>query len=479
MADENFLSGLLGAPDNTNVDPNTGMTAAQRQQSIYGTFGNIGALLMAAGQKQMPAERAKYLAQIGQIPGQMQQQMTDAQKLLMQKQQFQSTQALQKQQITAAELKNTQAKAASEALNSPEFKAAYQNMAPEQRAAIDAAKAAGDYSSIIGYLEKLKPTMQNGLIINPRDNTATDPISGIKYDMNKGTIIEDQQQTGGAPAAPGAPTAPRAAVDLSKYNLPEGIKVNEDIFSKYPEAYRQRIAKIVSGDSTIAGLGRGNAQAMERLESNIVAAFPDFSKTTAEAMRNHVISLANHGNGKLGAYADSVGTMAEHYNTLAKTSEGIDNPPIMRWSAVKNKFEAETGNPKQTEFAVASNIYLSELAKVLKGGGVPTNADKEEVASMFNRNLSDNQLKGGLKLMNEMALARVHSVDSGTERTFGPFYNPDKHSVITPFAKQQFEKTKNNKWLYPDQTEEAATGNQGISGAKKGPKRINLQGEPL
>jgi hypothetical protein len=86
MADESFLGGLLGAPDNTTVDPNTGMTAAQRQQSIFGTFGNLGALLMAAGQKQMPAERAKYLAQIGQIPGQMQQQLTDAQKLYMQKQ---------------------------------------------------------------------------------------------------------------------------------------------------------------------------------------------------------------------------------------------------------------------------------------------------------------------------------------------------------------------------------------------------------
>jgi hypothetical protein len=86
MADEGFLSGLLSTPDNTNVDPNTGMTEAQRQQAIFGTFGNLGALLMAAGQKQMPADRAKYLAQIGNIPGQLNQQLTDAQKLYMQKQ---------------------------------------------------------------------------------------------------------------------------------------------------------------------------------------------------------------------------------------------------------------------------------------------------------------------------------------------------------------------------------------------------------
>ena len=152
----------------------------------------------------------------------------------------------------------------------------------------------------------------------------------------------------------------------------------------------------------------------------------------------------------------------------------------MKWNAVKNKFESETGNPKQTEFSTAANIYLSELAKVLKGGGIPTDADKKEAADTLNKNLSDNQLKTGLKVMNEMALARANSVDSGTERTFGPFYNPQKHSVITPFAKEQLAKAQNNKWLYPDQEEEAPKGNQGISGSKKaGPKRINLNGEPL
>ena len=106
MADEGFLSGLLSAPDNTNVDPNTGMTEAQRQQAIFGTFGNLGALLMAAGQKQMPSERAKYLAQIGGIPGQLQQQLTDAQKLLMQKQQFQTTHFLQFQDFQSIWIKN-------------------------------------------------------------------------------------------------------------------------------------------------------------------------------------------------------------------------------------------------------------------------------------------------------------------------------------------------------------------------------------
>ncbi|UOF80861.1 hypothetical protein [Caudoviricetes sp.] len=80
------VSGFMGLGDNKTVDPNTGLTPQQQNLIGYNQLGSLGALLLAAGQKQMPADRAKYLAQIGNIPGQMQQQMTDAQKLYMQKQ---------------------------------------------------------------------------------------------------------------------------------------------------------------------------------------------------------------------------------------------------------------------------------------------------------------------------------------------------------------------------------------------------------
>ena len=86
MADDNTTGGFGGllsgtanffAPGNsTDIDPTTGLTEAQRKQAMWGTFGNLGALPMAAGQKQMPAQRAQYLAQIGNIPDQMQKQMT-------------------------------------------------------------------------------------------------------------------------------------------------------------------------------------------------------------------------------------------------------------------------------------------------------------------------------------------------------------------------------------------------------------------
>ena len=465
MADESFLSGLLSAPDNTNVDPTTGMTEAQRQQSIYGTIGNLGALLLAAGQKQMPADRAKYLAQIGNIPGQMQQQMTEAQKLLMQKQQFQTNQVLQKQQLEQNALKLKQQTALSDYLKQPEITTALDSLSPEMKVIARGFISSGDISGIAGLIEKTKPQIVNGMIVNQQQGFMIDPQNSIKYDLKTGNVIQ-----------PEGASANAEPIDLTKHGLPNDIRVNP-FFNGLPEAYRQKLANVYTGQDTLSGAARGNGPAMERMKMDVVRAFPDYRPAESQAMADVYKSISNHKTGNLGAYADSVGTMSEHFNTLADASRDLKNAPLVKWNAVKNKFESETGDPAQAKFAAASNIYLSELAKVLKGGGVPTNADKEHVAETFNKNMSNGQLRVGLQTMNDLAQARIDAVDSGTERTFGQFYNPEKHSVVTPFAKKQMEKSKTNEWLYPKQETQE---NNGISGSKKaGPKRINLNGEPL
>jgi hypothetical protein len=63
--------GILDATDPAQANP-YGLTDQDRQQMLYSTLGQIGGLLMAAGQKQMPAQRAQYLGQLGQVGGNMQ-----------------------------------------------------------------------------------------------------------------------------------------------------------------------------------------------------------------------------------------------------------------------------------------------------------------------------------------------------------------------------------------------------------------------
>jgi uncharacterized membrane protein len=65
------------AQDQTAYDQ-LGLTPQQRSLIGYNTIGSIGALLLAAGQKMSPQDRAKYLAQLGNVPTQMSQQIDAA-----------------------------------------------------------------------------------------------------------------------------------------------------------------------------------------------------------------------------------------------------------------------------------------------------------------------------------------------------------------------------------------------------------------
>lgn len=81
MAD-GFLGGLLGTPSNeptpTNAENPFGLSEADRLRILSSTLTQLGGTLMAAGQKQSPAQRAQYLAQLGNVGGNINSQMYQA-----------------------------------------------------------------------------------------------------------------------------------------------------------------------------------------------------------------------------------------------------------------------------------------------------------------------------------------------------------------------------------------------------------------
>ena len=84
MADEGFISGLLGGAGNlaqgvgsglagllgggqTGGPSSSGYTPDEERRMMISTLGQLGSTLLAAGQRQSPAQRAQYLAQLGGI----------------------------------------------------------------------------------------------------------------------------------------------------------------------------------------------------------------------------------------------------------------------------------------------------------------------------------------------------------------------------------------------------------------------------
>ena len=96
MADEGFLGGLLGGIGNaaqgvgsglagllgggqtggpSSADPYSQMSPEEQRRMSYSALGQLGAILLAAGQKQTPAQRGQILSQLGGIGPGMEQQI--------------------------------------------------------------------------------------------------------------------------------------------------------------------------------------------------------------------------------------------------------------------------------------------------------------------------------------------------------------------------------------------------------------------
>ena len=104
------LFGLLGGPSGTPAaggptDPYDMLSEGEKRRLTYGALGQLGATLLAAGQKQMPAQRAQQLAQLGNIGPNLDMQMQRAVAVRNQQEQLRRQNELfplQRQQMAGA-----------------------------------------------------------------------------------------------------------------------------------------------------------------------------------------------------------------------------------------------------------------------------------------------------------------------------------------------------------------------------------------
>jgi hypothetical protein len=162
---------------------------------------------MAAGQKQMPADRAKYLAQLGSVPAAMNQQTTQMMQQKLMGLNMQKTQTeLEREKRIGEDIKNNIDKI-------PESQRAFAIANPVDYARIQAgASLSQQFRNPTDYEQKYKAAVQGGA--DPQ--TAAQFASGalhIGKDAANNTVITNlitgqvSKPAGGATVLPGAPTA--------------------------------------------------------------------------------------------------------------------------------------------------------------------------------------------------------------------------------------------------------------------------------
>lgn len=204
------MAGLLDLfnGDAETPDPNGGLLDSQRRQIAFGTLGNIGATLLAAGQDMMPGQRAQILAQLGNVPGNMA-QMQNA--MLAQNAYAQRVKKEQRQEQMDAEL--------SKVATTPEFLDAIKQMPPDMQQIVPALVRSGRAREAITMVDSWRTTQS-------REKAASDRLAAQD---NKVPFGWERKPDGSIGYIPNGPADPEyiARAQLEKRGL-KPIPVGEN-----------------------------------------------------------------------------------------------------------------------------------------------------------------------------------------------------------------------------------------------------------
>ncbi|CAB4124605.1 hypothetical protein UFOVP62_16 [uncultured Caudovirales phage] len=476
------IGGFFG-PGSKDVDPTTGLSEQMRKQQMFQTFGNLGALLMAAGQKQMPAQRAQILAQMGQAtsgPQEMlmkqaqlyQQQQSriaqqkllavqtqlaqqkfeqnplafqadqkirglqaeaEAQRVAQQPQQFATNQAVSTAQLEGVRNTNDQFAARKAAFEDPKILEAVNSIEdPVERAQAVAAVRSYDMTALNAIMSKNKVQFTGGVAYDPRTRTMTNGYSGLRTGLDGKPIID-----------PNAPT-----VSPQAHGLPEDTRLGET-FGQLSDGMRNRIARIYSGD---APMPTGNTADANAVRGAITTALPDFDQGAANSAYTLKQSFADAKNPRsLFNQRAVLGTVAEHLASdtgALEKAKALPNGTNLTWNAAQNAFNNWSGDPRVTAFNVSLHTLQGEVGKMVSGG-VVTVSEKESLEKQLSDAKSPEQIRAALDQYQSLVDGRMKSLDDTTKMGMGRFYDPSKHSMASPATQALLQKYNADTWASP------------------------------
>lgn len=416
-----------------NVDPQSGLNEQQRLMLGQHFFGNLGATLLAAGQKLTSAQRAQYLSQLGNAS-------YDPYKLTEMQKINQQTIAASRQNAAAVKLKDLFA--------SPDFQKSIGNMNPVQRAAFQGAMEAGDISTLQKIADDWMTTKitPQGDLYNPAQQTLTSGTLGT-------TIRVGSPQDGGQFGGLTQKTLDEKAANFnpSTYGLPENAEVNP-IFHAAPEEKQKQMADFAMGRATTQEYGR-NFWAKYKVEQDIKALFPWYKPEEAEAAHSIYKSMNDKKSaGSMFSQSRAINGALEHIvepNGMLDTAKDLNQGQIQLINKFKNEVNAQTGDPKVDRFLTLLHSLQGEVGKFIVNGKPPVN-EMQKLDSQLNTAKSPEQIREVLDGYVFLMKGLGDGVDKTNMRLTGPTYVPDKMSLLdNKDTRELLEKYNKNTWGKP------------------------------
>lgn len=385
---------IMGGGDQT-PDP-AGLTRGDRSQLGFNTIGNIGALLMAAGQPMYGPDRARYLAAMGNVPGQMQEQRGQM-----------VQQNRMGQQLEAERRQNASAKTIQDLAKDP---SAMEGLTPQQKTIMQAAYATGNPQMVLAAQkearEASKPiALGNGMFAsrNPDGSyTAVNPWTNTRMQLGaNGAPSGDATYMNGKPVEPGD----------DELNPQTGRRDNW--LMKQDKWLQDRLQRIANGDEQMPGATSRSPDAIA-IRNGLAHYAPDTKEQDYKSKQAMITSATS------GPIYQKIILPAERFTnhavSLTETVDKLDLRDDIVGNTVVNPaklaFMRRAGG-RDAELANAFDTYrtgvTNEFYKAMAGNGQLTDAARKEGEGLKNA-VTPGAIKGHLNAMVEMMHGQIDPV---------------------------------------------------------------------
>ncbi|CAB4200699.1 hypothetical protein UFOVP1339_63 [uncultured Caudovirales phage] len=477
------MSGLLDAIAGSTTPDDTGLSDNERRKVLFSGIGQLGASLLAAGQPMDPSQRAPYIQQIGNIPGQMEQQ---------------TTQLMQQRLIGQ---KGMESKREADILKSPEFQAALAKLPPELQAvarlspasaiaavnqhrqmlqadqhAAAAERGLNQRAALAGQRddaanERLRLTLQNRSDVAGAKPIKPGEVRNNPDGSTDGVDIFGRPTHTPAPTAPqGDPASPSVSLSPQQKSLISPRPVSQGGGDPTPTEATQGVVPTWNTEDLPGG-------APFNRDAEAFRALPDDQKQAVHEMamyRREPIPSGSRSrlgpalNGALAAYTNggydvnqfkTLGPVMKEFSQAGVTGRGLTatdtayghlallhdvamkmkNGEFPTVNAIDNYIKTKTGDPSVTNFTLIKTAVGTELAKSLQGSGVVPVQEMEHWQNAFKEASSPAQLHeaitNAMRLMEERTNAAKHAFKRDTGRDYTKDILSPEHRKAADFIK--------------------------------------------
>lgn len=300
------------------------------------------------------------------------------------------------------------------------FKDAATQFAYQQQLAKEQGRNAG-YASIISNANINGVDPQPGLT---QLNQAINNGGNLPSNNGASALASGSSPT---PPAVSTPTTSSATSTASSATPTDNSGRNEDYLntSNLTSKRKALIKNIANYQGDPSQLYRGNAG--RELASQVASYDPNFDASNYANKKSFI--QTNWNKGPLFQNRQAAENSVQHLGLLKDNFDKMNNGELLIANAAGNAVKIQTGNSQVTNAMIAAKANGTEMAKLLRGGGLLNEKEQLDTQSQLNTAASPEQMHGAIDTMLNLAKPRINSGLEMYKTTMGKYptgaYSPE------------------------------------------------------